>query len=139
MKPFTFSILFLLIFSTYCSTPFVTPKSDEKQEAKATLLQYLYKRSHGDYKECKKFLSKHFLQDFIKKFGSAYLDYYRWENEDYYNNFNILNAIKTKNLISIKIAVEIQGPGYEGEALEEYRMSHEEDHWKIVDYDIEYK
>jgi len=139
MKLSTFSILLLLIFSTYSSFVFATSKFDEKQEAKVTLLQYLSKRSQGEYIECKRFLSKKFLQDFIKKFGSTYVDYYRWEKEEHYFNFKIIDALKTKGLISIEVSVEVQVPGYTGEALESYRMGLEEGHWKIVGYDIEYK
>ena len=127
-----------MIFSTYSSYAFADSEVDEKQEAKVTLLKYLSKRSQGKFIECKEFLSKKFLQDFIKKFGSAYLEYYRWEKEEMYINFKILDVLKTKNLISIKVSVEVQGPGYTAEALEDYSMGYEEGHWKIIDYDIEY-
>jgi hypothetical protein len=128
-----------MIFSTYSSFAFAASKVDEKQEAKDILLQYLSKRSQGKFIECKEFLSKKFLQDFIKKFGSSYLEYYRWEKEERYTNFKILEVLKTKDLISINVSVEVHGPGYKTEALENYSMSYEESRWKIIDYEIEYK
>ena len=128
-----------MMFLAYSSFAFAASKVDEKQEAEVTLLQYLSKRSQGKFIECKDFLSKKFLQDFIKKFGSAYLEYYRWEKEERYTNFRVLEVLKTKDLISINVSVEVHGPGYTTEALEDYSMGYEEGRWKIIDYDIEYK
>ena len=128
-----------MMFLTDSSFAFAASKVDEKQEAVVTLLQYLSKRSQGKFIECKDFLSKKFLQDFIKKFGSAYHEYYRWEKEERYTNFKILDVLKNKALISIKVSVEVQGPGYITKALEDYSMGYEEGRWKIIDYDIEYK
>jgi len=61
------------------------------------------------------------------------------EKEEIYINFKIINALKTKDLITIKVSVEVQGEGYTDKAIEDYTMGHEEGRWKIVDYAIEYK
>ena len=132
------TILFMGFF--VCSHFYLAASAaEEARDAKIILIEYLSKRSIGKYSECKGYLSKKFQSEFVKKFGSTYTEYYKWEKEESYRHFNILDVKKFDDLIVFKVTVEIQGPGYIEQALESYSMSYEEGHWKIVSYEIQYK
>jgi hypothetical protein len=108
--------------------------------AKHTLEEYLRTRSMGRYEECLDFLSDGFLDKFLQRFGTSYIDYYQHQNEDYYKNWKIVGVDRLDNgLILVSVVVEVEGPGYKSEASESYYMIEEKGCWKIQDWKIDYK
>ena len=132
-------ILFLLTILIPLFHSHSLPQSNDIQNAKTTLIHYLTSREQGKFSECVKFCSNEFLDNFKKRFGADYVNYYRNQNENYYKNFRILDVSKKKESILIKVAIEVVGPGYKSQALENYSIVRKEGKWKILDWNIDYK
>jgi hypothetical protein len=132
-------ILFFLTILIPLFHSYSLPQPNDIQNAKTTLIQYLSSREQGKFSECLKFCSNEFLENFKKRLGTDYVDYYRNQDENDYKNFRILEVSKKKELILIKVATEVFGPGYKSKALENYSMVLKQGRWKILDWNIEYK
>ncbi len=132
-------ILFFLTFLIPLFHSLSGAQSNDIQIAKTALIQYLTNREQGKFSECVKFCSDEFLSNFKKRFGTDYVNYYRNQNEDYYKNFKIMDVNKKKEVVLIKVTVEVVGPGYKSKALENYSMIRKEGKWTILDWNIEYK
>jgi hypothetical protein len=103
-----------------------------------TLEKYLFYRANGRYKKCEKFLSKHFMDEFVKTFGTKYASYFRNQDEENYRGYKILSTKKTeRNMAVIHVMVEVEGPGYKYEALEQYFMIRKNNGWQINAWQFE--
>jgi hypothetical protein len=132
-------ILFFLTILIPLFHSYSLPQPNDIQNAKTTLIQYLSSREQGKFSECLKFCSNEFLENFKKRLGTDYVDYYRNQDENDYKNFRILDVSKKKELILIKVSIEVFGQGYKSKALENYSMVRREGRWKILDWNIDYK
>lgn len=129
--------LLITVFTlVFCSESYCNPK-----DAKNALINYLNKRSQGEYQNCINHYSNKYKKRHIKELGTSCYDYFRTNEMRYYDS-KIINTKERKRKFILKIATSIEDPTSTAiylSAIENYAMVMESGEWKIDSWSIKYK